>query len=95
MITYIDTVIKATAGDDNVIVLKAIDAFGDVLQGCSFHVFNGDEHVFAIEGVLNSENLWEFYIPAEATTNLKGRYTYCVCDENHCKLCFKCPIYFV
>lgn len=95
MIEYIDTTIRATAGEDLVIVARGVDAFGDVLPGCSFNVFDGDNHLFMVEGILNADNIWEFYIPADATKNLKGRYAYCVCDENHNTLCFKCPIYFI
>lgn len=95
MIEYVDTLIKATAGEDLCILAKGVDAYGDNLPGCSFNVFDGEQHLFMVEGVLNGDNIWEFHIPAEATTNLKGRYSYCVCDENHTTLCFKCPIYFV
>lgn len=95
MIEYVGTLIKATAGEDQVILIKLTDAFGDALHNCTFNVFDGDQHLFAAVGEFTGDNIFEFYIPAEATTNLKGRYSYCVCDENHNTLCFKCPIYFV
>lgn len=93
MVEYIDNVIKATAGEDICLLAKAMDAFGDTLQSCFFTLFNDEEELFMVEGILNGDGVWEFMIPASATTGLKGRYWYCVCDETHTSLCFKCPIY--
>lgn len=96
MIQYIDNMIKATSGEDICLMAKAIDAYGDTIAACSFNLFDCDDnHLFSVEGVLNEEKIWEFYLPAKATTGLKGKYWYCVCDEDHVSLCFKCPMYLV
>lgn len=95
MIEYIDKVIKATAGENICLIAKVIDAFGENLDGCMFCLFDDNEKLFMVEGLLNADNIWEFYIPAEATATLKGRYWYAVCDETDTSLCFKNPIYFM
>lgn len=96
MIEYIDNIIKATAGEDICLLAKAIDAYGATLEGCSFSLFDDkDNELFMVEGILNESNIWEFYIPAKATEGLKGRFWYCVCDNDHISLCFKCPIYLM
>jgi hypothetical protein len=95
MIEYIGEMIKATAGEDLCIIARVIDSFGDTLETCHMSVYKGDERLFMVEGMLNEDNQYEFYIPAEATAGLKGRYGYCVCDKDGISLCFKCFIYFV
>ena len=95
MIEYIGEVIKASAGESLCVVAKVVDAYGDVVENCHFSLFDGDERLYMAMGELNAEGHYEFHIPAEATANLKGRYNYCVCDENMISLCFKCFIYFV
>ena len=96
MIEYIDDMIKATSGEDICLLAKAIDAYGDNLQGCFFCLFDKDYNKqFMIEGFLNADCIFEFYIPAIATEGLKGKFWYSVCDENDISLCFKKPIYFV
>lgn len=96
MIEYIDNAIKASAGEDLCIIAKASDAFGDALESCSFSLFDGDNKIFMVYGLLNESNHWEFHIPASATETLAHkRYTYCVCDADHVSLCFKSPFYLV
>ena len=95
MIEYIDNAIKATAGENLCLIAKVIDSLGNNLEACTFCLFNDEEKLFMVEGVFSANGVWEFYIPAEATTNLKGRYWYAVCDETDTSLCFKNPIYFM
>ena len=95
MIDYIDNAIRATSGEDICLVAKATDAYGDILEACSFHLHDDNEVLFAVEGLLNDDGIWEFHIPARATANFKGRYWYSVHDEHNISLCFKSPIYFM
>lgn len=95
MIEYIDKAIKATAGENICLVAKVIDSLGNNLQACTFCLFDDEDKLFMVEGVFSEGGIWEFYVPAEATTNLHGRYWYSVCDETDTSLCFKNPIYFV
>lgn len=96
MIEYIDDMIKATSGEDICLLAKAVDAYGDNLEGCYFCLFDNDDNkLFMIQGFLNEDNVFEFYIPEIATEGMKGKFWYSVTDENDISLCFKSPIYFV
>ena len=96
MIQYIDDMIKATSGEDICICAKATDAYGECLEGCFFCLFDYDMNkLFMIEGYLNADYIFEFYIPAIATKNLKGKFWYSVCDKDDVSLCFKNPMYLV
>lgn len=94
MIEYIGNAIKVTAGENTCIVAKASDAMGTQLAACMFCLFDDKEKLFMVDGVFNG-SVWEFYVPAEATATLRGRYWYAVCDETDTSLCFKNPIYFM
>lgn len=96
MIEYIDDMIKATSGEDICLFAKAVDAYGECLKGCFFCLFDNDENkLFMIEGNLNEDSIFEFYIPAAMTGDKKGKFWYSVCDQDDISLCFKSPIYFV
>ena len=96
MIEYIENVIRATAGENLCLIAKVTDALGNNLEACSFCLFNDENKLFMISGIRSQEHgVWEFYVPANATANLKGRHWYAVCDENDTSLCFKNPIYFM
>ena len=94
MIEYIHDAIRATAGNTLAIAAEITDDSGNqVIAGCAMMIFNNEELIITADGEYLEEQ-WIFTIPAEATKNLKGRYSYCICQENT-KLCFKQPIYFV
>ena len=95
MIDYIGDIIKASTGENTCIVAKAKDAYGEVLEACYFCLFNGSEKILMVAGELNEEEHWMFHIPAEVTENLRGSYTYCVCDKDMNSLCYRNPIYFL
>lgn len=95
MIEYLYDAIKATAGEKISITAEITDEAGvPVSQGCHIDLYD-DNGMIATVGGTYVDGLWEFTIPAETTTNLTGRYWYCVCNENHIKLNFKQPIYLV
>lgn len=94
MIEYIENAIRATAGENICLIAKVIDALGNNLEACTFCLFDDNEKLFMVDGLFNG-TVWEFHIPAEATTDLRGRYWYAVCDETDTSLCFKNPIYFM
>jgi hypothetical protein len=94
LIEYIDNAIKATAGENICLIAKVIDSLGNNLEACTFCLFDDNEKLFMVDGLFNG-TVWEFYVPAEATAELKGRYWYAVCDETDTSLCFKNPIYFM
>lgn len=94
MIQYLHDCIRATAGEDIYICAKIVDAFGDIVPACSISLFDDNELIVMVEGKL-VDDIWEFHIPADATTNLCGRYWYSISDENHSSLCFKEPIYLL
>lgn len=94
MIEYIGNAIRVTAGENACIVAKASDAMGTQLEACMLCLFDDKSKLFVVDGVFNG-TMWEFYIPGEATANMKGRYWYAVCDETDTSLCFKNPIYFM
>ena len=96
MIEYIYDAIKATAGEEIAIAAKITDETGkQACEACHLNIYDNDGNILATaEGVLyNGE--WQFVVPAEKTTNLTGRYWYCICDEEHLKLNFKQPLYLV
>lgn len=95
MIEYLYNAIRATAGEDITISAKITDEIGEPISiGCHLNLYDDNGQIAKIDGEC-IDGLYEFTIPAETTTNLHGRYWYCMCDEKHIKLQFKQPIYLV
>lgn len=93
MIEYIYDAIKAVAGQDISISAVITNAEGVAIEEkCSFMLHSDDSHVIMTPGDYLGEGLWQFNIPAEATSGLQGRYWYCIQHEGD-NLCFKQPIY--
>lgn len=66
-----------------------------VTEGCGISIHCEDEQICRIDGTYSeSEQIWKFVIPAEATKGHSGRHYYCVC-KNDGTLNFKTPIYLV
>lgn len=94
MIEYLYNAIRATAGEDITIAAEITDNSGFcVNDGCALMLWDDEKLLTSVDGVL-IDDLWNFTIPGDATSGLKGRYWYCVCHY-HSKLQFKEPIYFV
>ena len=95
MIEYLYDAIRATAGEEISIAAKIVNDSGiPVDTGCHLNLYNDNEMIISVEGSY-VEEAWQFTIPADVTTNLIGRYWYCICSETHNKLNFKQPIYLV
>lgn len=93
MIEYIYDAIRATAGSDIIIAAEITEDNGEcITEGCTLILYI-DEKMLEYNGALNN-GMWEFIIPASATSGLKGRYWYCI-KHNGNQLCFKQPIYLV
>lgn len=93
MIEYLANAIRATAGEEIVIVANIAEDGVDVTSGCGFMLHISEDKVLHIDGEYRDE-LWFFTIPAELTKGLKGRYSYCLCRD-HNTLCFQEPIYLM
>lgn len=95
MIEYLYNAIRATAAEDITIAAKITDEYGQTIENdCHLNLYDDEGIITTVNGTLEA-GMWEFTIPAEATTNLRGRYWYCLCDDKHTKLNFKQPIYLV
>jgi hypothetical protein len=94
MIEYLYNAIRATAGEDITIAAEITDNSGFcVNDGCALMLWDDEELLTSVDGML-IDDLWNFTIPAAATTGFKGRYWYCICHK-HNKLQFKEPLYLV
>lgn len=92
MIEYLANAIRATAGEEIVIVANIAEDGVDVTSGCGIMLHIGDDMAM-FPGEYKDE-LWFFTIPAEATKGLHGRYSYCLYRDDN-TLCFKEPIYLM
>lgn len=95
MIEYLHNAIRATTGEDISIAAVITNEDGTAIAD-SFHLglYDGEEKIGEFEGFDNGE-AYEFTIPADFSNNLRGRYFYCICDDEHKSYCFKQPIYFI
>lgn len=93
MIEYLANAIRATAGEEFVIVANIAEDGIDVTSGCGFMLHIDEDNVIMIDGEYKDE-LWFFTVPAEATKGLSGRYFYCLCRDGN-TLCFQEPIYLM
>ena len=96
MIEYLHNAIRATAGEDITVSAKITDENGlPITTGFHLSLYSDNERLDSFSGKYSS-GVWEFTIAADATTDLRGRYWYCICSDNtHEKLNFKQPIYLV
>lgn len=92
LIEYLANAIRATAGEEIVIVANIAEDGVDITSGCGIMLHIGDDMVM-FDGEYKDE-LWYFTIPAEATQGLQGRYFYCLYRDDY-TLCFKEPIYLM
>lgn len=96
MIEYYYNTIKATAGENITIAAEITDNNGiPIMRDCHLNLYDNNNTIATANGNFTEAGVWEFTIPAEATTGLTGRYWYCICDSTHTKLNFKQPIYLV
>lgn len=95
MVEYLHDLIRASAGEDIDILVKAADAYGDPIAGCAFSVFDDTRKLFTITGIPVDDYVWQFRIPADATRGLHGKFKYCICDHEESSLCFKEAIHFI
>lgn len=94
MIEYLYNAIRATAGEP-ITITAQIDMGGMPVENCHINLYDNEKQLSSTAGT-NIDNIWTFTIPADVTTNLAGRYWYCICSgSEHNKLCFKQPIYLV
>ena len=93
MIEYLLNAIRATAGSEITVMANITEDGEPIVEGCGFMLHIDDENILMIDGVFNGD-IWTFTIPAEATKDLKGRYSYCLCQGDK-TLCFKEPFYLL
>lgn len=96
MIEYLYDAIRAHAGNDITITAIATDNNGeDITENVSLVLHDKDRKtmIAEFEGK-HVDGEWLFFIPAEITEGLNGRYWYCVTHKGSA-LCFKQPIYLV
>ena len=97
MIEYLYNAIRATAGKPICICAKVVGLEDQLItDNCSIMLHKPDGTMFfSTPGTyLEETEIWQFDIPASATTGLVGRYWYCLCHKEE-DLCFKQPIYLV
>lgn len=92
MIEYLYDAIRATAGTDITIAAEVEDNGEAIKEDCTL-VLHINDKMLEFNGEY-AEDIWEFTIPAAATSGLNGRYWYCI-KRNGTMLCFKQPIYLV
>lgn len=94
MVEYLYDAIRATAGEDITITAEITDDSGEVItEGCAIKLWEDEKLLGSIDGML-IDGLWNFTIPASATTGLNGRYWYSI-SHNDNSLQFKQPAYLV
>lgn len=95
MIEYIHNAIKASAGQPIGVTAKITNEDNtEITDNCSLMIHTDKEMLLSVEGIYLGSSIWQFEVPAEATKGLKGRYWYCICNDNN-NLCFKEPLYLV
>lgn len=96
MIEYLYDAIRAVAGQDITVNATITDDNGYyITNDCEFTLHGKDGEIYTAAGTyLSNEATWAFFIPAEVTKGLKGRFQYCV-RHNGINLCFKQPMYLV
>ena len=94
MIEYLYDAIRATAGTDITIAAEVEEDNGETAELENYSlVLHINEKMLEFNGE-NAEGIWEFTIPAAATSGLNGRFWYCI-KKNGTMLCFKQPIYLI
>lgn len=94
MIEYLYNAIRASAGTPITIAANVMDESGNaVKEGLKFVIHLEDDSMVMIDGYFN-QDMTLFEVPAAVTKDLKGKYWYCIKQDNM-QLCFKQPIYFV
>lgn len=96
MIEYLYDAIRAVAGQPIGIAasISNDDTGEPITNDCNLvlHDKNG-EMIYKAKGEYLAEiDTWHFELPASATTDLSGRYWYCI-QHSGSNLCFKNPIY--
>lgn len=96
MIEYLYDAIRAVAGQDITVTATITDDTGYLItDDCEFTLHNNDGEIYTAAGTyLQNEATWAFFIPAEITKGLKGRFWYCV-RHNGINICFKQPMYLI
>lgn len=93
MIEYLHNAIRATAGEDIVIIANIAEDGVDIQSGCGIVIHTNDEEELAFPGEY-IDDFWYFTIPAEATVGLNGRYWYHLYKDDD-SICFKEPLYLI
>lgn len=95
MIEYLYNAVKATAEQDITLTAILTDAENNPIEtNCAIILYDDKNILGTFSGDYVSSGLWNFTIPAAATSGLSGRYWYCICEDNN-NLCFKQPLYLV
>lgn len=97
MIEYLHSAIRATHGESITVEAIITNDDGAILKGnFNLRLYDNDNFLSIHKGEYQEDSgAYKFTVPADATTGLKGRYFYCVCDNTNKTYCFKQPIYFV
>lgn len=94
MVEFFYDAIRATAEEDIVIPAIITNDEGEcITDACSIMLHTDDMILASVPGEL-VDGTWYFTIPAEITTGHRGRYWYCICQDDS-KLCFRQPIYLI
>ena len=92
MIEYLYDAIRATSGDDIGIAANITDETGE--ENCNLKLFDEKDNLIATVDGIKIDDFWDFTIPKVITSELHGRYFYCIYNKTE-KMQFKQPIYFV
>lgn len=93
MVEYLLNAIRANAGEDISVIASISEDGIPVNEGCDFMLHIDDNSMVVVDGEYQ-DGYWHFTIPAAATKDLKGRYSYCLRRDGK-TLCFKEPFYLM
>lgn len=93
MVEYLYDAIKASRGNEAIIMAKVSDGGVPITEGVKLGIHNEEELIVEVAGAYENDT-WVFIVPAEATKKLDGRYFYDIFTDET-TYSFKQPIYFI
>lgn len=94
MVEYLYNCIRATAGQDALIVANIAEDGEDITAGMSLMLHDEDKEMIITVNGEYVDGLWNFTIPADATRGREGKHWYCL-QRDGINVCFHEPIYLV